>query len=41
MRIVSEAEMPLPEEVYWANGRGAPRNGDELTHEYAPDFLSA
>lgn len=33
VKTVSEAAMPLPEQVYWADGRGALRNADELMHE--------
>lgn len=32
-QIVSEAAMRLPEEVYRADGKGAPRAEGELTHE--------
>ena len=33
VQIVSEAAMRLPEEVYRADGKGAPRAEGELTHE--------
>ena len=33
VQIVSEAAMRLPEEVYRADGKGAPKGEDELTHE--------
>ena len=33
VQIVSEAAMRLPEEVYRAGGKGAPRAEGEMTHE--------
>ena len=33
VKTVSEAAMPLPEQVYWADGRGTLRNADELMHK--------
>lgn len=33
MQIVSEAAMRLPEEVYRADGKGALKGEEELTHE--------